>query len=74
MIKTILQGAARRFGVAAAEVDHQDKWQRAALGFACVASSEAHAHEVIDSVERFVWSFPEVEVVDTSLRWMDVDA
>ena len=71
VVKTILQGAARRFGVAAAEVDHQDKWQRAMLGFACVSGTEAHAREVLDSVERFVWSFPEVEVVDTTVLWME---
>ena len=73
MVKTMLQGAARRFGVAAAEVDHQDKWQRAALGFAVVAGSEAHVREVLDAVERFVWSFPEIEVIDSSLRWMEAD-
>jgi hypothetical protein len=28
---------------------------------------------VLESVERFVWSFPEVEVVDSSLRWMETD-
>ncbi len=73
MVKTILQGAVRRFGVAAAEVDHQDKWQRAALGFACVSSTEAHAREVLDSVERFVWSFPEAEVVDVRWQWQEDD-
>ena len=74
MIKTILEGAARRFGVAAAEVDHQDKWQRAALGFASVAGTESHVRDVLDAVERFVWSFPEIEVVESELRWMDIDA
>ncbi|MEY2402876.1 MAG: uncharacterized protein QOD38_427 [Acidimicrobiaceae bacterium] len=73
MVKTIVQGASRRFGVAASEVDHQDKWQRASLGFAAVAGSESHVREVLESVERFVWSFPEVEVFDSSLRWMDTD-
>ena len=73
MVKTILQGAARRYGVAAAEVDHQDKWQRAMLGFAYVSSTETHAREVLDSVERFVWSFPEAEVVDVRMRWQEDD-
>ena len=63
MIKPIIEGARRRYQVAAAEVDHQDKWQRAALGFAVVAASAGHAEEVVQAVERFVWSFPEVEVI-----------
>ena len=73
MVKTILQGAARRYSVAASEVGHQDKWQRAGLGFACVAGTESHVRDVLEAVERFVWSFPEVEVVDASLRWMETE-
>jgi uncharacterized protein YlxP (DUF503 family) len=49
--------------VAAAEVDHHDKWQRAAIGVAAVAQSAGHAEEVLAAVERFVWSFPEIEVI-----------
>ena len=63
MIKPIIEGARRRYQVAAAEVDHQDKWQRAAIGVAAVASSPGHAEEVLAAVERFVWSFPEVDVI-----------
>lgn len=63
MIKPIIEGARRRYQVTAAEVDHQDKWQRAAIGVAVVAASAGHAEEVLAAVERFVWSFPEVEVI-----------
>ena len=73
MVKTVLQGAARRYSVAASEVGLQDKWQRAQLGFAAVAGSESHVREVLDAVERFVWSFPEVEVVRASIEWMESD-
>lgn len=70
VVKSILSGAQRRFGVAAAEVSHQDKWQRAGLGFATVSSSAGHAHQVLDRVERFVASFPEVDVID-AVRGVD---
>ena len=63
MIKPIIEGARRRYQVAAAEVDFQDKWQRAAIGVAVVAGGAGHAEEVLAAVERFVWSFPEVEVI-----------
>ncbi len=65
MIKPILEGVRRRYQAASAEVGHQEKWQRAALGVAVVSSSSAHASEVMDAIERFVWSFPEVEVLGT---------
>lgn len=67
VLKSILNGARNRFEVAAAEVGHQDKWQRAAIGFAFVSGSAGHADEVMDKVERFVQSFPEVEVI--SAEW-----
>ena len=73
VVRPIVDGARHRFAVSAAEVDHQDKWQRAELGFAAVAGSESHVPEVLDAVERFVWSFPEVEVVDSSRRWMEAE-
>lgn len=71
VVKGIVEGARRRFGVAGAEVDHQDQWQRAGLGFAVVASSQHHATDVIDEVERFVWSHPEVQVLKTERRWLE---
>ena len=71
VIKPILDGARHRYSVAASEVGHQDKWQRSALGMATVAPTAGHATDVLDAVERFVWSFPEVEVVDAERVWAD---
>jgi len=65
VIKPILEGVRRRYQAASAEVAYQDKWQRAALGVAVVSASAGHAEEVMAAIERFVWSFPAVEVVGT---------
>lgn len=73
MLKSMTDGARRRYSVAASETDHQDSWQRAELGFAAVSGSTSHAAEVIDEVERFVWSFPESEVVEVGRNWLEVD-
>ena len=70
VLRPIIEGARRRYAVAAAEVDHQDAWQLAAVGMAAVSSSAAHVTDVLDAVERFVWSFPEVEVTSTRRGWM----
>ncbi len=59
--------------VGAAEVAHLDKWQRSGLGVTVVAGSVGHAEEVADSVERFVWSQTEVEVVDIRRSWMETE-
>jgi uncharacterized protein YlxP (DUF503 family) len=63
----------RRFAVAAAEVDHQDKWQLASLGMAAVAGAASHVEEVLDEVERFVWSHPEVEVLSADRHWVELE-
>jgi uncharacterized protein YlxP (DUF503 family) len=71
VITPIVDGARRRFAVSSAEIRGQDQWKSATLGFAVVASTERVAREVIDAVDRFVWSFPEVEVVDADRRWLE---
>lgn len=73
VIKPILDGARHRYSVAASEVGHHAKWQRAELGVVTVASTPAHAIEVLDAVERFVWSFPEIEVIETERTWAELD-
>ena len=71
VVKSLVESARRRFAVAAAEVGSQDSWQRARLGFAVVASSARQAEEVMDSVDRFIWSRPEVEVLSIEQRWLE---
>jgi uncharacterized protein YlxP (DUF503 family) len=71
VIRPILEGCRHRYRVAAAEVAHQEQWQRARLVMATVSAGPAHAGEVLDAVERFVWSFPDIEVTDTERRWME---
>ena len=69
VLRSVLDGARHRFRVASAEVGHQDLRQRALLGFAAVAGTAGHVTDLLDEVERFVWSFPEVEVLATERTW-----
>ena len=71
VVKGLLDGSRRRFGVSAAEIGFQDQWQRALLGFAVVASTQGLATEIMDKVDRFVWSHPELDVVRTDRRWLE---
>ncbi len=74
VITPILEGARRRHRVAVSEVGHQDHQRRSELAFATVGSSEKQAREVLDAVERFVWSFPEVEVLASRRGWLEEEA
>ena len=74
IITPITEGARRRFRVASAEVGEQDRWHLATLGFAAVSGSASQASAIIDEVDRFVWSFPEVEVLDATRTWLEEDS
>jgi uncharacterized protein len=71
VVKPIVEGVRRRYQIAAAETGYLDQWQRAELGFAVVAGSVQHATEVMDDVERFVWSHPEIQVLSSERRWLE---
>jgi uncharacterized protein YlxP (DUF503 family) len=73
VLRPLVEGVRRRYNVAVAEVDHQNKWQRATVGVSVVAGTVAHATDVLDEVERFVWSFPEVQVLEITRHWLEVD-
>ncbi len=73
VVTHLVEGARRRFGVSASEVAYHDLWQRAALAFAYVAPNAARVEEVLDRVERFVWSHPEVEVLSVRRHWLEPD-
>ena len=73
VLKPVTEGARRRYNVAVAETDHQNTWQRAAIGVAAVSATAHHAEEVIDEVERFIWSFPNLQVLSAARSWMEID-
>ena len=54
MLRAVTMSVQKRFNVAIAEVDFQDKWQRAAVGVSCVAESASHCRKVLEEVERHI--------------------
>lgn len=74
VVKHLVEGARSRYHVAAAEVGLQDQWQRCELGFAAVSGAPAQVTDVLDAVERLIWSEPQVEVVSSARAWIEADA
>jgi uncharacterized protein YlxP (DUF503 family) len=70
-IRPIVDGLRHRFPVSVAEIDHQDQWQRAAIGVAVIGSSEHQVREVLASVERFVDAAPDVDLLDVETAWLE---
>lgn len=71
VVRPMVEGLQRRYHVSAAEVGRQDKWQRADIGVAVISGRESHVLEVLGEVERFVWSFPEVQVLEQRRSWLE---
>lgn len=70
-VRPIVDGLRHRFKVSVAEVDHQQQWQRCAIGVALVAESPGRLREILDGVERFVAAAPDVELLDTDVAWLE---
>lgn len=71
VLRPVVEGARRRFKVAASEVGQNDLWQRARIGVAAVGGTESHVRDVIDEVERWVWAQPGLEVLSMQRTWLD---
>jgi uncharacterized protein len=61
-----------RFGVAVAEVDHHDVWQRTRLTAAVVTRDASEAERLLSEVERYLSSREwEVALVERELVTLD---
>ncbi|MDQ2825634.1 MAG: DUF503 domain-containing protein [Actinomycetota bacterium] len=69
-LRPIVEGIRHRFQLSVAEVGFQDKWQRAEVAMAVVSESYSHAVEVVEAVERWVWTKPDVEVCSFETTWV----
>ena len=64
VIRALKERIRSRTAAAVAEVDHQDLWQRAALGFAVVSGDNAHVSELLQGVRSIIESRPDAVVLD----------
>ena len=67
VVKALTGGLRAKFNVAVAEVEHQDLWQRAALGVTCISESAFHVKKMLHEIERFVARDDRVEIIDRSV-------
>ena len=67
-LKGLKEKVRRRFEISVAEVDHQDVWQRATLGLACVSGDSRHANEVISKAIDFIEDNVEGYVTDVHVE------
>jgi uncharacterized protein YlxP (DUF503 family) len=60
-----------KFSVSFAEVDHQDKWQRATIGVAAVSGQAGQLDRVLVSVRKAIETAPGVEILDYAIGHLE---
>ena len=64
ILRSLKERIRHRVQAAVAEVDHQDLWQRGALGVAVVSGENGQVAELLRSVRNIVESRPDAQVLD----------
>jgi uncharacterized protein YlxP (DUF503 family) len=71
LLRSVTQTVQKRFNVAVAEVDYQEKWQRAAIGVSCVSESIGHCRKVLQEVEKAIGRAA-IDGADITDRWIEI--
>ncbi len=73
VLKSLISRIRNRFNVAVAEVDDNDAWQRATIGFCCISNNKRFSNQVLSKVVAFIEkSHFDVEILDYEIEIIDV--
>jgi hypothetical protein len=70
IVKRLLARCRNRFPVSAAEVDDQDLWRSAVLGFAMISSSEAVIAAQLPRIEEEIEKSALAEIVGSDVEYI----
>lgn len=68
VIKSIKDRVRSRFNVSIAEVDHQEEWQRATLGIACVSNDIRLVDSVLNKVVNLIETSSDATLIDYQIE------
>ncbi|HEX9856097.1 MAG TPA: DUF503 domain-containing protein [Acidimicrobiia bacterium] len=71
VVKSLTAHLRETFSVAVSEVDHNDLWQRCALGIAAVAPQSGQVERILQSVRRAIDSRQDVELLGWSTTHLE---
>jgi hypothetical protein len=70
IVKSLKDRLHQRFRVSAAEVDHQDIWQRAAIAAAVVSADHRHAEEVLTACDQLVQGEALAHIITSETQYL----
>ena len=66
VVRSLTQRLRNKFNIAVAEVDDNDRWQIATIGFSCISNDTRHAQEQLDRIVAFIaHTRLDAELIDT---------
>ncbi|MDH7500693.1 MAG: DUF503 domain-containing protein [candidate division NC10 bacterium] len=68
VLKSIKDRVRARFNVSIAEIDHQDQWQRATLGIACVSNDIRLVDSVLNKVVNLIETSSDATLMDYQIE------
>ncbi|MCH7669940.1 MAG: DUF503 domain-containing protein [Acidobacteria bacterium] len=71
VVKSLVSALASGDGVAVAEIDHQDLWQRCTLGIAVVASSPSRLEQLISGAQRVLHNREGSELLAVDIHYLE---
>lgn len=69
VVKSLKDKVAARFNVSVAELDGQDKWQVASLGFAVVGADGRCVEQSLQNIVSLIEDHYEVEITDHEIEF-----
>lgn len=68
VIKSLIGKLSSRFNISIAEVDLNDLWQRAVIGFSLVSNETVQVNKVISNVLNFIENDGRVEIINNDIE------
>ena len=69
VIKSVTQKIRNRFNVSVAEINNENRWQRATLGVAVIGDSQVFLERQLQLILNFMDAEPRWEVTETEITW-----
>lgn len=72
VIKSLLDKLRSKFNLAAAEVEHNDLWQKAGLGLTLVGNDRRFINSSMDKVLDFIYRTADAEIIDSDSEIINI--
>lgn len=72
VIKSLLDKLRSKFNLAAAEVEHNDLWQKAGLGLTLVGNDRRFINSSMDKVLDFIYRTSDAEIIDSDSEIINI--